>query len=79
MWHFTEGTSELTIADLREIAGIFSLYKPKIKEFANKSAIIAPGLMNKAIGEIFVSMTRLLPVKYKVFDDIESAEAFLVS
>ncbi len=77
MWLFSEAKLGLDIADLKELAGIFSLYKPEVKEFANKSAIVLSGRLLTAMGEIFVTMTKLLPVRYKVFNDIKAAEAFL--
>ena len=78
-WDFYEATMGLTIGDLKEIAGVLKLYKPKEKEFANKSAIIVPGEMHKAMVDLFITMTKLLPFEYKVFNDLERAEAFLCS
>ncbi len=78
-WDFYEATIGLTIGDLKEIAGVLKLYKPKIKDFANKSAIVVPGEMHKAMVDLFITMTKLLPFEYKVFNDRKKAEAFLYS
>jgi hypothetical protein len=79
MWHFTEATPGLDIADLKEIVGIISLYKPEVKDFANKSALVLPGRLFRAMGDIFVTMAKLVPVKYMAFNDVEAAEDFLCS
>ncbi len=78
-WDFYDSTIGLTIGDLKELAGVLKLYKPKIKEFANKSAIVVPGEMHKAMVGLFITMTKMLPFEYKVFNDKEKAEAFLYS
>jgi hypothetical protein len=53
--------------------------KISVSGLADKSAIILTGRLLVAMGNIFVTMTKLLPVRYKVFSDIKEAEAFLCS
>ncbi len=78
-WNFHEAIIGLSIVDLKKIADVLRLYKPKEKEFANKSAIVVPGEMHKVMVDLFIEMTKLLPFKYKVFYNMEKAEAFLCS
>ncbi len=79
LWDFRQASLGLSIGDLKELVGIMKLYKPENKKFADRSALLVPGKFNSAIAEMFVSMTRLLPVKYHVFNDYDSAEAYLLS
>ncbi len=78
-WDFTEASMGISIEDLHEIVGILRLYKPKQKNFANRSALLVPGQMNHAMVNVFATMTKLLPFKYKVFKDWDKAEAYLCS
>ncbi len=78
-WDFREATMGLSIGDLSEIAGILRLYKPKQKQFANKSALLVSGQMNSAMVDVFATMTKMLPFKYKVFKNPDDALAFLCS
>ena len=77
LWDLSGGSLGLSIGDLKEIVGILKLYKPKEKSFANKSAIVVPGAMHKAVVNIFISMSKTLPFKYTVFEHINDAQAFL--
>jgi len=76
-WDFTQANLGLSISDLNEIVGILRLYKPRQKEFANRSSILVTGPMTSAIVDMFVKMTALLPFNYRVFNDAKEAEAFL--
>ena len=78
-WDLTEASMGLSIGDLKEIVGVFRLYKPERKDFADKSALLVPGKMNTAMAEVFIAMSKLLPIKYRVFNDWERAEAYLCS
>ena len=78
-WDFTDARMGLSIEDLKEIVGILRLYKPKQKNFANKSALLVSGEMNKAMVNVFATMTKLLPFKYRVFTDWKQAEAYVSS
>lgn len=77
LWDLSGGSLGLSIGDLREIVGILNLYKPKERSFANKSAIVVPSEMHKAVVNIFISMSKMLPFKYMVFERIDNAKAFL--
>ncbi len=77
-WDLRDVTMGLSIADLKEIVGVLKLYRPGIDDFADRSALLVPGKMNNAMAQVFVTMTRLLPVKYRVFTDWQSAEKFLL-
>ncbi len=79
LWNFYEFSVGLSIGDLKEITGVLSLYKPEDKNFANKSAIVVPGEMHKAMVDLFIAMSKFLPFKYKVFKDKEKAKDFLQS
>ena len=78
-WDLTEATMGLTLGDLTSIASALSHFKPKEKNFANKSAIVVPGQMHKAMGDVFISMAKHLPFKYRVFNDKKKAATFLCS
>ncbi|MDX2441034.1 MAG: hypothetical protein QNK40_10850 [Desulfobacterales bacterium] len=78
-WDLREASMGLFIGDLKEIVGVLHLYKPERKDFANKAALLVPGKFNSAVAEIFVAMSKLLPIKYRVFNDWEQAEAYLYS
>ncbi|WP_022666785.1 hypothetical protein [Desulfospira joergensenii] len=78
-WDLTQGSMGLSIGDLKEIIGVLRLYKPEKKNFADRSSLLVPGKMNKAIAEMFVTMAKVLPFKYRVFNDPEKAEAYLIS
>ena len=62
-WNFHEAVMGLSIGDLKEIADVLRLYKPKEMVFANKSAIVVPGEMHKVMVDLFIEMTKLLPFK----------------
>ena len=79
LWDLREAAMGLTFSDLKEIVGVLRLYKPGRKDFADKSAILVPGRMNRAMADIFVSLARSLPFKYRVFSDVESALDYLSS
>ncbi len=78
-WDLSQAGMGLSIGDLREIIGVLALYKPEKKNFADKSAILVPGQMNRAMGELFVTMAKALPFRYKVFNSREQAASYLVS
>ena len=77
-WDLRDGTMGLSIADLREIVGVLKLYRPDTEAFADRSALLVPGKLHHAMAQMFVTMARFLPVKYKVFNDWEAAEKFLL-
>ena len=79
LWDLRQTDSGLSMGDLKEIAGVMKLYKPRTPNFADRSALLVPGRMNSAMAEVFVAMTKLLPVKYRVFRDQAEAEAYLLS
>ena len=78
-WDLTQASMGLSIGDLKEIIGVLRLYKPGKKNFADRSSILVSGKMNKAMGELFVTMTKVLPVKYRIFTAPDEAENYLIS
>ena len=78
LWDLSGGSLGLSISDLREIVDMLRLYKPKEKSFANKSAIVVPGEMHKAVVNIFISMSKMLPFEYTVFQNAGDAKTFLL-
>ncbi len=78
-WDLTEASMGLSVADFKEIIGVMRLYKPERKDFADKAALLVPGKFNSAMAEMFVTMSKLLPIKYRVFNDWDEAEAYLCS
>ncbi len=78
-WDFREATMGLSIGDLSEIIGILCLYKPKQKQFANRAALLVSGQMNRAMVNMFATMTKMLPFNYKIFKDKDHALSFLCS
>ncbi len=79
LWNFTQATMGLSIGDLSEIIGVLGLFKAQKKDFANKSALVVPNLMELSMAKMFVSISKLLPFTYKVFKSKEDAMAFLVN
>ena len=79
LWDLREANMGLSIWDLKEIVGVLRLYKPPKKDFANKAALFVPGKFNSAMAEMFVAMSKLLPIKYRVFNDLKQAESYLCS
>ncbi len=79
LWDLTEASMGLAIADLMEIVGVLRLYKPARKDFADKAALLISGKFNSAMAEIFVTMSKVLPVKYRIFNDWDKAEAYVCS
>jgi len=67
----------IDILDIREIVGVLRLYRPKEKDFANKSAFLVSGGVNKSLINIYITMANLLPFKYRVFTDQDEARRFL--
>jgi len=78
-WDLKEANMGLSIGDLKEIVGILRLYKPERNNFADKAALLVPGQFNSAMAEMFVTMSKLLPIKYRVFNDWNKAENYLCS
>jgi hypothetical protein len=78
-WDLTEASMGLSIADLKEIVGVLRLYKPERKNFADRAAMLVSGKLNSAMLEMFVTMSKLLPIKYRVFNDWDKAEAYICS
>ena len=79
LWDFRQATLGLSIGDLGEIVGVLRLYKTREKNFANKSALVVPGVMDMSMARVFISLSKLLPFDYKVFKDIEEARTFLTT
>lgn len=77
-WDFTQATMSMSIYDLKEIVGIFRLYKPDTENFANRVAILISGELNNAILKIFIPMTKLLPFRFQVFTKEEDVMNFLL-
>jgi hypothetical protein len=78
-WDLRHVTMGLSIADLREIIGVLKLYRPQTRDFADRAALLVPGKMNQAMAQVFVTMTRMLPIRYQVFSDWETAQQFLIN
>lgn len=78
-WDLRQGKMGLSIADLKEIVGVLRLYRPETENFADRAALLVSGKMNDAMAKVFVAMTRLLPIRYRVFSDRNAAESFLTS
>ncbi len=78
-WDLTQTSMGLSIGDLSELVGVLRLYKPEQKEFANKSALLISGEMNQAMVNVFVTMAKVLPFRYRIFSDSDKAKSFLCS
>lgn len=78
-WDLRDTKMGLSISDLKEIVGVLKLYRPGEGSFADRSALLVPGKMNNAMAQMFVTMTRLLPIKYRVFTERDAAENFLLA
>jgi len=79
LWNLRKANMGLSIWDFKEIVGVLRLYKPERKSFADKAALLVPGQFNSAMAEMFVTMSKLLPIKYRVFNDWDKAEDYLCS
>lgn len=78
LWDLTgaeQGT--IDIHDIKEIIGFLRLYKPKQRNFANKGAFLVSTDMNKALVNVYVTLSKMLPFKYKVYTRFENAVAYL--
>lgn len=76
-WDLTQADMGLSIGDRREIIGVLRLYQPEKKSFSDRSSLLVSGSLNRAMGDLFVSMAKVLPFKYRIFTDPEEAEAYL--
>ncbi len=79
MWDFSGASMGLSIGDLGEIAGVLKLFKPQKKNFANRVALVVPMIMEMGMAKVFLSISKLLPFDYKVFENREQALPFLTS
>lgn len=77
IWNFSQSQIGLSIGDMKEIAGVLRLYKPTEKNFANKSALVVPDNMARAMAGFYISISRLLPFDYRIFKGLEDARAFV--
>ena len=79
LWDLSNARLGLTIGDLKEITAILRLYRPEKDDFANHAAILVPGEMHRAVADLFIAMTKMLPFEYSAFNEINDAIAFLSS
>ena len=78
LWDLTGATQgTIDILDIKEIIGFLRLYKPKENNFANKGAFLVAGNMNKALVNVYITLSKVLPFKYQVFTQFSDAENFL--
>ncbi len=78
LWDLTKASQgSIGIWDIKEIVGFLRLYRPKEKSFANKGAFLVSNDIHKALINIYVTLSKLLPFKYKVCTDSADAKAFL--
>ena len=78
LWDMTDvDRGTIGMADVKEIIGFLRLYKPKEKNFANKSVFFVSNDMNKAFIDLFITMSKMLPFKYKVYTSEDEAVAYL--
>lgn len=79
LWDFSNATGlGLSMGDMKEIVGILKLFKTKDKTFANKVALLIPDHLHQAMAALFISLSKLLPFEYKVFQTRDAAIHFLV-
>ncbi len=77
LWDLTGADQgDIDILDVRGIVG-GRLYRSKEKNFANKSAFLVSGGVNKSLINIYITMANLLPFKYRVFTVQDEARRFL--
>lgn len=79
MWDFTGATMGLSLGDFREIAGVLGLFKPRTEHFANRSALVVPHPMERNMAKVYVSISKVLPFDYRVFQTREAAREFLTA
>ena len=78
LWDLRQASQgSINILVLTEIVGFLRLYRPKTEFFANKVAILVSTDMNKALVNVYITLSRLLPFKFKVFTDQSDVELFL--
>ena len=79
LWDFSNATGlGLNMGDMKELVGILKLVKTKDKTFANKVALLIPDHLHQAMATLFISLAKLLPFEYKVFQTRDAAILFLV-
>lgn len=78
-WDCTDAMMRMSLFDLKEIVDTFKSYQPQGENFANKIAVLISGNMNKAIMDIFIPMTKVLPFHFKAFTIQDELEKFLCS
>ncbi len=79
LWDLRQASQgNLDILDIKEIVGFLRLYRPKDESFANKGAFLVSSDVNKALINIYITLSRLLPFKYQVFTQESEAVGFLI-
>ncbi len=79
LWDLRRADNSLSMVDLKEIAGIMKLFKPRNQPFANKAVLLVSGKLNIAMANLFVGLTIPLLFEYKAFHDHEKAKIYLNS
>ena len=78
LWDLTQALQgNIAMSDIKEIIGFLRLYRPKGKSFSNKGAFLVSSNVNKALINIYITLSKMLPFKYRVFTEQIEAEHFL--
>ena len=67
----------IDVLDIKEIIGVLRLYRPKQENFAGKSVFLVSGAMNKALLNVYINLSKMLPFSYRVYTDRVKAVEFL--
>ena len=77
LWDFTAASSGFSIEDLYDFVSMMRLFIPQESNFANKSALVVSGQLNRSLADMYVEISGALPFEYKVYADINAAQNFL--
>tara|TARA_B100000614_G_scaffold240530_1_gene240975 strand:- start:1775 stop:2134 length:360 start_codon:yes stop_codon:yes gene_type:complete len=76
-WDCRKAVMGMTLSDLTEIVRVFNMYKPETEVFANRSAILVAGEVNRSMVKMFISAVKMFKFNFRVFTVPGEAEAFL--
>jgi hypothetical protein len=77
IWIFKPGPLMLTIKDLYKIQDIISEHYPKVPRERKTAVVVESGFMSGLVNT-FTELSNNLPFRLKVFDDLSSAEKWVI-
>jgi hypothetical protein len=77
--NFSDIRVGVSMNDIKEILGVMRLFSPKKADFANRSAWLVAGQVNRSLAEMIIEMAKTLPFDFKVFSDSSRARGHLMN